>query len=156
MRSSSPYQAYPPQPPGVAEWEDLLVRFELGPRIAASVLEDIPRDRWNTAADGRSPCEHLAHLASRERALAGWLDAMRSGARLEWAEDQPVPGDAAAQLDRFARLRSRNSGAVQRRGVDVWAWAAPHPDGGTVGVYQALSVAVRHDGRHIAAMRAAC
>lgn len=156
MRTSRPFAEFARRPSGVAEWEDLLVRFELAPRIARTVLEDIPAERRDAAELGRTPCAHLAHLAAREQSLAEWLDAMQRGASLDVPDEQPASGDAAAQLQRFTRLRGRNSGAVQRRGLDVWDWCSPHPDGGTVSVFQVLSVAVRHDGRHIAGMRGAC
>ena len=158
MASSDTLAAVPPRPPGIAEWEDLLVRFEIAPRIAATVLEEIPPERWEhpLAPAGWSPCNHLAHLGEREQTLNGWIDALRQGEAVPAARETPMPGDAPAHLARFARLRGRNSGAVQRRGVEVWEWAAPTPGGGVVTLYQVLALAVRHDGRHISAMRAAC
>ncbi|CAN5638621.1 hypothetical protein BH23GEM5_BH23GEM5_07550 [soil metagenome] len=157
--TSNPYADFPAAPPGIAEWEDLLIRFELGPRIAATVLEEIPAERWSDA--GRpgawSPREHLAHLAVSEAELEAGLRALQSGEPLGGRAPEPGPGLGPDRyLDEYTRLRGRNFGAVQRRGVDVWGWAAPHPEWGTVTVYQLLSAAVRHDGHHIRRIREAC
>lgn len=151
--TGSPYAAFPALPPGVAEWEDLLLRFELGPRIAKTVLDEIPGEQWDqpVGTDPRSPCDHLAHLAACEDDLQVWI-----GASHPVSSVLPPERDARAHLERFSRLRDRNFAALQRRGVEVWEWTAAHPRWGETTVFQLLSVAVRHDGRHISRMRAAC
>ena len=157
--TSNPYAGFPAAPPGIAEWEELLIRFELGPRIAATALEEIPAERWRDVghAGAWSPREHLAHLAASEAELEAGLRALQSGESLRsHAAEQQVGLEPRVYLDEYTRLRSRNFGAVQRRGVDVWAWAAPHPEWGTVTIYQLLSAAVRHDGHHIRRIREAC
>ena len=146
-------------PPAVAEWEELLVRFELGPRIALTAFEEIPTHRWSESVspDGWSPREHLAHLAVCEREVEGALRSLQAGEPLSGHAPEPSGSlEPEASLAEYARLRGRNFGAVQRRGVDVWQWAATHSEWGTVTVYQLLSAAVRRDGRHIRAIREAC
>lgn len=157
--TANPYADIPEAPPGIAEWEDLLIRCELGPRIAATALEDIPTEKWSMAlAPGLwSPHEHLAHLAASEVTLEDALRRLQNGEPLGDCTPNPdTTRDTSANLGEYARLRGRNFGAVQRRGVDVWAWAAPHPQWGTVTVYQVLSAAVRHDAHHIRRLRGVC
>ena len=158
----NPYTEFPATPPGIAEWEDLLVRFELAPRLVSAVLDEIPRDRWEQpiGADLRSPRDHVAHLAVRESQLRDWLEALQCGEPLSDGDaDDKGPHDPARTevlLDRFARVRDRNVAAAQRRGLEVWSWTAPHPEWGPVTAYQLLSAAVHHDGHHVRRLRAAC
>jgi hypothetical protein len=157
--TGNPYADFPSAPPGIAKWEELLIRFELGPRIAATALEEIPSERRSHAGGegGWSPREHLAHLAASEAELEDGLCSLQCGEPLGGRAPEPRPGlEPGGYLDEYTRLRGRNFGAVQRRGVEVWAWAAPHHEWGTVTVYQLLSAAVRHDGHHIRRIREAC
>lgn len=146
-------------PPGIAEWEELLVRFELGPRIALTALEEIPTHRWSEAvsSDGWSPREHLAQLVGRELEVEAALRSLQAGEPLGGRTPEPSAElEPQVLLAEFARVRGRNFGAVQRRGVDVWQWTAAHPQWGTVTVFQLLSAAVGHDGRHVRGIREAC
>ena len=117
--TSNPYADFPAAPPGIAEWEDLLIRFELGPRIAATVLEEIPAERWIDAGKpgAWSPREHLAHLAASEAELEAGLRALQSGEPLGGRAPEPGPGLGPARYRRSTPgcgvvISARCSGAV--------------------------------------------
>lgn len=156
-----PYAGIPELPPAVAEWEELLLRLELGPRAVRNLLEELPSDRWQVkGAEGWSLHDHVAHLAAREAALTERLPMLHESAELvPWDAERTssLDGynetDALRHLDHFSTYRARNFGFVQRRGLEVWYWAARHPEHGRVTAYQFLSGVVRHDTRHLARMR---
>src|SRR5215218_5041696 len=133
----------PATPPAVAEWEDLLVRLEIMPRALRAALEDaLGGDAGLTAK--------LGALLSREQRVGRWLEVAAFG-----SAESPVPaanGDARWLAERFEAVRARNFAMVQRRGVDVWAWAG-ELDGTRVTVYQLLSWLMRSDAAVLAALR---
>ena len=150
--------AVPPLPPTVADWEELLLRWELGPRAATHLLEETAPARWPAAAAaGWSLAAHVAHLADREEIVARWLLALRDGAVLEsLPQNGPppaAPADLQAELDRWAAIRSRNFNVLQRRGVDVWHWSATTPAGEPISAYRLVTELLRHDTRHLTRMR---
>jgi hypothetical protein len=134
----------PARPPAVAEWEDLLVRLEIMPRALRGTLEDSRRDEDALR-------ETLEELLDRELRVGRWLE------RAAFGDAESAPAGAAAPdvrwlEDRFAAARARNFAMVQRRGVDVWAWAG-ELDGTRVTVYQLLSGLMRADAAALAALR---
>jgi hypothetical protein len=139
---------FPARPPSEMEWEDLLVRYEIGPRALQVALAD--------AADPASVAGPLAELAAAEAWAGNALDAMRSGGAVPAASDpSPAGADARSLADEYARMRGRSFAAVQRRGLDVWEWAAEVEGEGRVSAYQLLNAAVAFDGRVLARVRSA-
>jgi hypothetical protein len=161
--TESAFEGLPAKPPGIAEWEDLLVRVELGPRAMRIVLEGADPPRLTAARDrhGRSAVDHLSHLARREAEMADLLEAMRTGRWPATGSSGPSErGDrddasqgAERELRRYAERRARNFANAQRRGLEVWEWRAEHPALGTVSAYQLFGYLAAHDGRHLAAIR---
>ncbi|MDQ3557242.1 MAG: DinB family protein [Gemmatimonadota bacterium] len=149
------FASLPARPLSIAEWEDLLIRVEITPRALQHVLEELPAGAdGGAAADGRSVAEHVRHLAHREAEVGGWIEALREGTPLPSAGAEPATEEIQEAQGRFTRLRARNFAAVQRRGIDVWEWAAPRSDGGTVTTFQLLGYLARHDALHLAALHA--
>jgi hypothetical protein len=138
--------AVPERPPSEAEWEDLLVRYEIAPRAARIAVEDAP---------GAPAPDALGRLVAGEYAARAALEAMREG--------RPLPDDAdvgreeeltaRGAADLFASLRARNFATLQRRGIDVWAWSAEDGSGGRMTPYRLLSAAVAMDARALAELR---
>jgi hypothetical protein len=163
--AADPFSAVPAMPPGIAAWEELLIRLELGPRAVRITLEGAAPGDWVGRTDeaGWNAAAHLAHLAARESEVAAWLAALRDGTALEPWRDAPDAGTfvdvgtGAIERDVYAytERRSRNFAAVQRRGLEVWDWRSDHPEHGPVSTYQLLSYLVQHDGRHLARLRLA-
>lgn len=137
----------PPQPESVAEWEDLLVRLEIVPRVVRNTIDEVV----NAAAASRV----LSEAARREREIGAWLETasrmegVRSGDDL--AADSA--GDPAELAYRFASLRARTFAMVQRRGLDVWQWQASLRDGPAVTAHQLLFWLTRRDARLLADLR---
>ena len=141
------------RPPSEVEWEDLLVRYEIGPRALHIALEDAD----GAAGDARTHvCDLLRALVLNELLTAAAFETMRTGApapstpRIEALHDEP-----GAIYQRYAQLRGRNFAAVQRRGLEVWAWhASIHPHG-DVSAYQLIQASTALDGETLAGVRAA-
>ncbi len=150
----NPFAAFPPHPADLAEWEDLLVRLELGPRALRLALEDI--DRPSAAL-----LEPLNRLVAMELWTSRALTAMRTGEMIpeKIGLSHADPGNLAAALHKrlleYTALRDDNFGALQRRGIRVWAWSAELQGGGTVTAYQAVRRALQVDGEVLRAVRAA-
>ena len=140
----------PPRPPSVAEWEDLLVRFEIMPRALRAALDAPAAGRERVAAT-------LRELLSREREVGRWLETAAGWTPSE--SSAPAPADAELDprelADRFAGVRARNFAMLQRRGVDVWEWSGVTRDGAPATVYQLLSWMLRADALALAALRGA-
>ena|SRR5687768_12987100 len=133
------------QPLDVADWEDLLVRFEIMPRALRVAMEDGP-----AGEEGLSRA--LLRLVDREEAVGRWLEALASGGA-DPVVTRESGGLPAPQLaERFAAVRARNFAMLQRRGVDVWDWTA-ELEGTPVSVYQMVAWSVRCDGDTLAALR---
>lgn len=142
----------PADPPGIAEWEELLVRVDLAPRALRAAVED--------TAPGSAVLNELLRVLGDELRWERALRAIQQGETVPTDLVFPDPpsesasGDDVEQLLRaVAGLRSRNSAQVQRRGIDVWRWRAPTDGGGFLSVYQLLVLMVRSDAGHLAALR---
>jgi hypothetical protein len=141
-------RALPAEPPSEVEWEELLLRIEIGPRALRLAVED--------AGEGPDALRPLRAAVLEEALLNGMLEAMAAGggapaeATIEALED-----DAAGLARRFASLRARTFAMVQRRGLGVWGWrlAGGPWDGATA--HQLLQAAAARDGRVLAAVREA-
>lgn len=143
--NNSPFAEYPSIPPHIAEWEEILLRYELTPRAMRGTIEE-PGDARTAAITAR--------VIAAERTAAQWLSALRTGDDItaEWAPSAES-GDAGAALDEFAALRARNFAGLQRRGIQVWEWKARHPHFGEVTAFQFVSACVARDARELAALR---
>lgn len=166
MSSDKPFVRFPPRPASVEEWENLLVRFEIGPGALRALAAEIPTERWAIPlAPGKwSARDQVAHLAENEMRAAQWFSALREGGRFERGEHLDPPGgppepgeEVRAEIDRhirrFADARARNFAVVQRRGLEVWDWTAQLPEGEPVTAFQVVSQLVSHDGHHFARIR---
>lgn len=131
----------PAAPDHIADWEDLLVRFEIMPRALRVALEDAPVG---------AALELLAPLAEREEVANRWLGRLSGGG--ERPAVPPVQG-VEGLYERFVSLRSRSFAMMQRRGLEVWAWTGPLDGHGEVTAYQLLTHLVVEDARTLAALR---
>src|SRR5680860_1092677 len=98
---SNPFSGFPPRPPHVADWEELLLRYELTPRAIGNTLETSSGD----GNDASPIARHLGRIVAAERAAIDWFTALRTGDEIE-ADWQPAPesGDADALLEQFLSL----------------------------------------------------
>ncbi|MBA4158063.1 MAG: hypothetical protein H0X65_11375 [Gemmatimonadetes bacterium] len=156
--ADNPFAGLPHRPSHIAEWEDLLVRYELGPRAVRHAVEEVEGDESAAASGSWRVADHLAHLAEREAEAGAWLQALQQGQELKpWAAAEAHRGasrtEPTSDLERYTVHRNRNFARVQRRGVDVWEWESSHALFGAVTAFQLLSYQVRHDGRHLARIR---
>jgi hypothetical protein len=141
---------YAETPPSEVEWEDLLLRVDIGARAVRVALED--------ATDPHAAAAPLRDAIAEEAFLQGMLEAMAEGREPDAGDANAASeaGDDAATLARrFATLRARSFAMVQRRGLGVWGWrlsGGPWP-GATA--YQLLQAAAARDGRTLAAVRGA-
>lgn len=154
----NPFAGMSPRPSHIGEWEDLLVRYELGPRAVRHAMEEVEGARPAASSGSWGIADHLLHLAEREAEACAWLQALQQGRELEpWAPAEAHHGvswgEATPELERYTQHRDRNFARVQRRGVDVWEWKSTHPLFGAVTAFQLLSYQVRHDGWHLARLR---
>jgi hypothetical protein len=124
------------------EWEDLLVRYEIAPRALRVALGD-----GDAAGPARERvCDLLLGLVANELWTQLIFAAMRDRAgiserpRFEFAKDDPD-----ALFERFQRLRGRNFNEVQRRGIDVWQWAADVPRFGPATAHQVILSSLERD-----------
>jgi len=142
-----------PRPPSEVEWEDLLVRYEIGPRALDLALDDAAE--MDGAARVRVG-DLLRALVVNELWTAAAFETMRTGAPAPPSSTQQVEvlGDDAGEIyARYARLRGRNFAAVQRRGLEVWAWHADLHPHGDVSAHQLIQASVALDGETLAAVR---
>ena len=141
------------RPPSEIEWEELLVRYEIGPRALRIALDD--GDAGGPAR--QRVCDLLRALVFNELWTATQFEAMRTG--IPVADRPPrieiLPDDLAPLFDRFERLRSRNFAAVQRRGLEVWGWQTEAHPHGPVTAHQLIQASVALDGETLAAVREA-
>lgn len=150
----------PAQPPGMAEWEDLLVRLDIAPRAVRVAVDDI-------AEPGAEVLRVLQVAVAREVWYSGVIENLRLGQSfsLKVGFGAVTFGDHEAGEERegsaldlcraFEMTRTRNFAQVQRRGVEVWTWEAPLTGGGSVTVYQALTAMAHADAETLAMIRAA-
>lgn len=146
----SVYALYAEAPPSEVEWEELLVRYELGPRALRAALDDVGDDAETAVGD------LLRGLVLNELQAAALFAAMRDGRPLP-AEPrmEMVASTPRAAYERYSELRGRNFATVQRRGIEVWAWRAEAPLGGTVTAHQLVLVSTALDGETLAGIRLA-
>ena len=146
------YAIHPEAPPSEVEWEELLVRYELGPRALRVALDDAGAD----AAEAERVGDLLRALVLNELQVAALFAAMRDGRpvstepRMEMLASTP-----RAAYERYAELRGRNFAALQRRGIEVWAWRAEAPAGGSVTAHQLVLASTALDGETLAGIRMA-
>lgn len=133
------------RPESIADWEELLLRLEIGPRALRNTLEEHPEEERAR--------EVLGGLIASEATASAWLGSMRDAESLGEPASGPPQGSAEERLDRFASLRSRNFAAVQRRGLEVWEWRARAGDGAEVTAHQLLSELLRRDADALARLR---
>ncbi|HET7462060.1 MAG TPA: hypothetical protein VFJ82_12465 [Longimicrobium sp.] len=141
------------RPASEMEWEDLLVRYEIGPRALRIALDD---------GDGAGPartrvCDLLRALVFNEMRTAVLFEAMRTGFPLQAGPPriETMGDDPRALCERYAQLRGRNFAAVQRRGLEVWGWeTVAHPHG-RVTAFQLIHAACALDGETLAGVREA-
>lgn len=143
--TSEELESYPPLPPSVAEWEDLLVRLEIAPRAVRNLLEE-----WEGGADTVGV---LRAAVAREAGVGHWLETAAGVADTIAPAPDTLHADAGALALRFAALRARTFAMLQRRGLEVWAWEGETGDGGTVTVYQLIGWLVERDGVLLAGLR---
>jgi len=142
------------RPPSEVEWEELLVRYEIGPRAFRLALDDAA----DATGEARTRvCDLMRALVLNEHLTASAFETMRAGGRP--ADEVPrievLPDEPRALYDRYARLRGRNFAAVQRRGLEVWGWEADVHPHGRVSAYQLIQASAALDGETLAAIRLA-
>ena len=143
---------YPAAPPSEVEWEELLVRYELGPRALRSALDGVELD-----GDARERVGDLVRvLVFNEIQVSALFAAMRDGVPVR-TEPRIVmlSDDPRAACARFAELRGRNFAAVQRRGLEVWGWRAESPWMGPVTAHQLILASTALDAETLAGVREA-
>ena len=148
----SVYAIHPAKPPSEVEWEELLVRYELGPRALRAALDDGVTDGAASERVG----DLLRALVVNELLVTEIFAAMR--------DDRPVlheprievmSAEPRAAYERYAALRGRNFAAVQRRGLEVWRWRAEAPGIGPVTAHQLILASTALDGATLAGVREA-
>lgn len=148
----SSYAVHAEAPPSEVEWEELLVRYELGPRALRVALDDAGDDQAAAERVG----DLLRALVLNELQVAALFAAMRDGQPSSTEPRMEMPADTPrAAYERYAELRGRNFAALQRRGIEVWAWRAEAPLGGTVTAHQLVLASTALDGETLAGIRKA-
>lgn len=151
------WSRFPQRPPHIAEWEDLLIRFEVGPQAVRHLLDDAALAPGSTDA-ASAVTGLLTTWVDAEAILATRLWTMRTGEAPPPSATAPPadsPDHPAALLDRFARLRMRNFVMVQRRGLDVWDWKWSGSGMPDVSAFQLLGAAALRDVRQLELLRRA-
>jgi hypothetical protein len=142
---------FAPRPPSEVEWEDLLIRLEIVPRIVRNEIEEADPARSEVVGV-------LRGLVDRERWVGQWLEALAAtavGAGSHRSSEEASGEDAEWLAHRFASLRARTFVMVQRRGLDVWEWAGEVEPGQPATVYQLLCWLAALDGEALLGLRAA-
>lgn len=149
----SVYAVFAEAPPSEVEWEDLLVRYELGPRALRVALDDVGD---GDAATAERAGDLLRALVVNELQVAALFSAMRDGRAMDGSPRiELMAGTPRAAYERYAELRGRNFAAVQRRGIEVWQWRAEAPGGGTATAHQLIQSSVALDAETLAGIRQA-
>lgn len=140
----------PLRPESEVEWEDLLLRLEIVPRVARNEVDE--------AADAGRAVALLREAIERETRVARWLE-QAAGMDPSNATVGEVTAmtleDPVALVHRFASLRARTFAMVQRRGLEVWAWSAPLDGGESPSAHQLLRWLANRDGDLLAQLRQA-
>jgi hypothetical protein len=143
---------YPVAPPSEVEWEELLVRYELGPRALRAALDDAEPDGAARERVG----DLLRALVVNELQVDRLFAAMRDGRPIGGeTRIETMSGDPRAAYERYAALRGRNFAAVQRRGLEVWTWRAEAPGTGPVTAHQLIVASTALDAETLAGVREA-
>jgi hypothetical protein len=142
---------FAPRPASEVEWEDLLIRLEIVPRVVRNTLDE---------ADPAEPAlvALLGEVVRREARVGRWLESLAAAAAGAGAPSQTgeePPGDAEWLSHRFASLRARTFVMVQRRGLEVWGWAGELESGRPATVHQLLSWLAEQDGQALLDLRRA-
>ena len=148
----SVYADHPAMPPSEVEWEELLVRYELGPRALRTALDDAVTDGPASERVG----DLLRALVVNELLVTELFAAMRDARPvLQEPRIEVMSPDPRAAYERYAALRGRNFAAVQRRGLEVWRWRAEAPGIGPVTAHQLVLASTALDGETLAGVREA-
>jgi hypothetical protein len=107
------------------------------------------------AGAGEETVRLLREAVEREAAVGAFLEAAAGLERATDTRSADVGDDPETLALRFASLRARSFAMVQRRGLEVWEWSAPLPQGGSASVYQLLLWLAARDGELLADLRAA-
>jgi hypothetical protein len=142
---------FAPRPASEVEWEDLLIRLEIVPRVVRNTMD---------GADAAEPglVALMDEVVRREARVGRWVEtlaAAAAGAGAPAAAGEEPAGDAEWLSHRFASLRARTFVMVQRRGLEVWGWAGELEPGRTATVHQLLSWLAEQDGRALLDLRRA-
>jgi hypothetical protein len=143
----------PARPESVADWEDLLVRFEIMPRVVRVTLEDV--------GDEAQAEEVLMRMIDREARAAEWLNVASGGSGSDVGGRVASSGAGASPLagipplvEMLTSRRARNFAMLQRRGLQVWDWRADSGSEPAMTAYQLVAGLVASDARELAALRA--
>lgn len=142
---------FAPRPPSEIEWEDLLLRLEIVPRVVRNTLEE------TDPADSRL-IELLGGIVEREARVGGWLEGIAAdaaGREAPAGEPERAAGDVDWLSRRFASLRARTFVMVQRRGLEVWGWEGDLEPGRGATVHQVLAWLAERDGAALLDLRQA-
>lgn len=138
----------------------LISALELGPVVVTRILERIPEERMDVAAEeGRfTPRQVIAHLADwepidRERILSGVnnpgstiqpFDEMEMAIRNHYSD-----ADVAERCEMLSRERAKTVELIKGLKADDWAKTVHHPERGTLNVADLCNLVVGHDMYHI-------
>lgn len=128
--------SFPPRPASEFEWEDLLVRIEMMPRVLRVAMEDVSPDDPEIRS-------LVGELVDQEIWTFRFLEEAAAHAE-GWAVDSSSTAHVPAPLDddgvrRFERLRAKNFAILQRRGIAVWEWRPTSGEDSGPTVHQLLA-----------------
>jgi hypothetical protein len=138
----------------------LLDAIEFGPVAVARLIERIPPDRLDVAAEeGRfTPRQVIAHLADwepidRVRILAG---VNNPGSTIEPYDEMEMAranhyeeSDPAERCEVFLRERKKTAELIRGLKADDWSNSVYHPERGTLTVVDLCIIVLGHDLYHI-------
>ena len=138
----------------------LLSAIELGPVAVARLIERIPADRLDVAAEeGRfTPRQVVAHLADwepidRDRILAG---VNSPGSTIEPFDEMEMAldhryeeSDPAERCELYLRERRKTAAVIRGLKSEDWGKSVYHPERGTLTVGDLCNIVIGHDLYHI-------
>lgn len=141
--------ALPARPPSEVEWEDLLLRVEVMPKVLRVHLERIESGHRDAAL-----LTLLNELVRRELFVRDFLESAATGTSDRPPGEEPqLSANHMDAVDRFVRLRTRNFAMVQRRGLEVWDWQQKIGATMHATVFQLLTRLASEDVELLAALR---
>lgn len=143
-------RSLPLRPISEVEWEELLLRLEIVPRVARNAVDEV--------ADSPRAAALLRTAIEREVRVMRWLEQAAGLGEVAPNEAQragELPIEPVELAYRFASLRARTFAMVQRRGLEVWEWRAPLDAGEPVSAHQMLLWLATRDGELLAGLRQA-